>query len=250
MGWHDLTFTASHVLTASDMNRLQGNFAALAGQAAGAPRPGLWSADSGFATTGAGSFGSASVSSRYEVNPAGGGDTDLLAVGVTGAPRLTWDASAEAFRASHALDLDAGLGPRTWPRFRAHKNGTSQSGVGTGATRITWAAEDFDEGNAFDLANDRFVAPAAGVYFFTVLLQWTAGLLADEQVITSLYRNGSADAFTIDYIVAGTDQSQALTALMRLAAGDTVEVYARNVDDAANLRGDIERTFFAGSRIA
>lgn len=37
MTWHELTFTASHVLTASDMNRVQANFTALGAGAAGAP---------------------------------------------------------------------------------------------------------------------------------------------------------------------------------------------------------------------
>ena len=37
MSWTDLTFTGSHILTASDMNRLQGNFAAMAAGEAGAP---------------------------------------------------------------------------------------------------------------------------------------------------------------------------------------------------------------------
>jgi microcystin-dependent protein len=37
MAWYDLTFTASHVLTASDMNRMQENFTALAAQDSGSP---------------------------------------------------------------------------------------------------------------------------------------------------------------------------------------------------------------------
>ena len=37
MSWTDLTFTGSHILTASDMNRLQGNFSAMAAGAAEAP---------------------------------------------------------------------------------------------------------------------------------------------------------------------------------------------------------------------
>ena len=37
MNWTDLTFTGSHILTASDMNRLQGNFSSMATGAAGAP---------------------------------------------------------------------------------------------------------------------------------------------------------------------------------------------------------------------
>ena len=37
MAWSDLIFTSSHVLTASDMNGLQANFAAMAGGNAGAP---------------------------------------------------------------------------------------------------------------------------------------------------------------------------------------------------------------------
>ena len=39
MSWTDLTFTSSHILTASDMNGLQDNFSAMAAGAAGVCRP-------------------------------------------------------------------------------------------------------------------------------------------------------------------------------------------------------------------
>src|SRR3972149_633458 len=60
MTWSDLTFTSSHILTASDMNRLQGNFAALAGGGSGAPPLAVNS----FMVTGVASIATLNVSSE------------------------------------------------------------------------------------------------------------------------------------------------------------------------------------------
>src|SRR3990172_1326827 len=60
MTWSDLTFTSSHILTASDMNRLQGNFAALAEGGSGAPPLAVNS----FMVTGVASIATLNVSSE------------------------------------------------------------------------------------------------------------------------------------------------------------------------------------------
>jgi microcystin-dependent protein len=59
MAWHELTFTGSHVLTASDMNRVQENFTALAQGHSGAPALAVNS----FVASGVASLGTLHVSS-------------------------------------------------------------------------------------------------------------------------------------------------------------------------------------------
>lgn len=73
MAWTDLTFVECSILTASRMNALQGNFAALAGGAAGAPRPAIDDvsslatvhAASGFVAPEASSFGTVHAASGF-----------------------------------------------------------------------------------------------------------------------------------------------------------------------------------------
>ena len=60
MTWNALTFTSSHILTASDMNRMQDNFTALAQGQSGAPAIGVNS----FMVTGVASVATLNISSE------------------------------------------------------------------------------------------------------------------------------------------------------------------------------------------
>ena len=61
-------------------------------------------------------------------------------------------------------------------------------------TKITWDSEDFDTDSAFDLGNNKFVAPSAGKYYFNAWITGDTNLNYDR-FHTAIYVNGSAPTF-------------------------------------------------------
>ena len=71
---------------------------------------------------------------------------------------------------------------------------SGQTGLSSGSTtKLTFNSEDFDTDSAFDLSNNKFVAPSAGKYFFgiQVVLQATLGSGYFSHGSAFLYKNGS-----------------------------------------------------------
>ena len=71
---------------------------------------------------------------------------------------------------------------------------SGQTGISSGSTtKLTFNSEDFDTDSAFDLSNNKFVAPSAGKYFFgiQVVLQATLGSGYFSHGSAFLYKNGS-----------------------------------------------------------
>ena len=83
MSWTDLTFTGSHILTASDMSRHQGNFSAMAAGEAGAPPIAV---NSLMAT------GVASIDTLYSDSAYVDLDADRIASGVLNQARVPFEA--------------------------------------------------------------------------------------------------------------------------------------------------------------
>lgn len=120
--------------------------------------------------------------------------------------------------------------------FEAHS--TSTVALSTGVTKMTWNSELYDLGSDFDLANNRFVAPYDGIYYFTSHVNL---LNTNEGANVRFYLNGahhthghliSADAVSgvIANVVAGSAQ-------IKMTAGDYVEVYI-DTDDGGDTEGD------------
>lgn len=63
----------------------------------------------------------------------------------------------------------------------------SGQSLSTGYSSITWNTEDFDYGNNFDLANNKFIVPEDGQYHFSITIlfassSWTAGDIMELQL--------------------------------------------------------------------
>jgi len=114
--------------------------------------------------------------------------------------------------------------------------------------KVEFNQAPFDDGNCFDNTRDRFVAPVAGVYSFSVNVGLnthggTAGTFIYDLFI---YRNGIA------YCLLGETDSGTSTAVngsvtLKLAASDYVEVFVSGFN--ARIHGDnngIHNTCFSG----
>lgn len=88
---------------------------------------------------------------------------------------------------------------------------------------ITWDAKLTDTSNAFDLANDRFVAPVAGTYYFTADL---LGNNNTNQVFAAVYKNGTSTGHTAFSGANGSViyKQANLSLIINLVAGDVIEI--------------------------
>jgi hypothetical protein len=132
--------------------------------------------------------------------------------------------------------------------FRASK-GTSNV-VGNGWVKVDFDAEVFDQGSDFDLVNDRFTAPTAGIYNFSARVTLN-DLDPDTRYVVALYKNGSSECYLDSGYSAGNDYSQyGGSADLNLSAGDYVEVWSYS-SDATTTRHGLGNlyTHFSGHRV-
>ena len=147
------------------------------------------------------------------------------------------------------LDTDGIMTKPLQPAFSAHKNGTDQSNVSTGAhTTITWSTERFDVNS--DFASNTFTAPVTGKYQFNLNLRLdnvdSAANYYVFKIITSNqeYRT----IFDPDF---GQDQAYwfvLLSVIADMDASDTA--YATMYQDGGTAQTDIDGsasyTYFTG----
>lgn len=142
----------------------------------------------GIATTVAEGGAGAADSGTVMYSDAAYSNVPFLCIGYTEDTQTTAGTWAAAPTAVH-------LAPFTLPviSFSAHKNGTNQTGVPSGATetKITFSTERYDNGGLFDaVTNYRFTPPPG-----KVTLSGTANLSASVDqtfVVVSIFKNGSA----------------------------------------------------------
>jgi hypothetical protein len=106
--------------------------------------------------------------------------------------------------------------------------------------KVQLATEEFDEGADFDATtNYRFTAPYAGIYSFTAQVTFTTP--GDGNNIQGfLYKNGAAFTNTIveNFNVGGANTPTLnLSAVVKLAANDYVELFAARATTSGNATG-------------
>lgn len=106
-------------------------------------------------------------------------------------------------------------------------------------TKIAFNTEEFDLGN--DFASNTFTAPVAGIYWFGARID--VNTTTSIRSFTTLYKNGS------EYI-RGNDglgaRGQYVGGIIRLAAGDTVDVYHWNDNGNNSAGGNQYLSWFSG----
>jgi hypothetical protein len=126
--------------------------------------------------------------------------------------------------------------------FMARKTAT-QSITGGVTTKIAWDAEDYDPENAFDLTNERYIAPSTGRYLFTYRLT----TVNDAQISFVAYYVNGAEVYRFGQ--AGSGGNPALgSILLNLAANDYVELFVQkgatqNINSASNI------TWWCGAKV-
>jgi hypothetical protein len=128
--------------------------------------------------------------------------------------------------------------------FRVYKTST-QSIPNTDVKTITWEAEDFDLGNDFELANNRFIAPVNGVYHFDAVSHWASGTAAGKFQLQLKINNGLE--YDIHCSAPASVQVCSLSALLKLDSGDpvTVDVY-QTTGSSRDLNSAKHNTYFTG----
>ena len=118
-------------------------------------------------------------------------------------------------------------------------------------TKINFDTMEFDLQNEFDLANDRFTATEAGIYFAQVELQISL-LDQGDFVIASIYVNGAQIKDIATQCVAdGKSPVVNVATFVQLAANDYIEFYARhNYGADRDTYGVRNRTFFGIAKVA
>lgn len=134
--------------------------------------------------------------------------------------------------------------------FRAHKNGTDQTGVASAtATKVTFGTESWDVSNWYDTGTSRYTPQIEGYY--RIRFQWriTGGLVDQQYVRAYIYKNGSAYEF-FDAVMSGTSvgHSASVDCLVAMnGTTDYVEAYVE-ASGAGNktVSGVATATVFSG----
>lgn len=130
--------------------------------------------------------------------------------------------------------------------FKAHKNGSNQTGVATNsATKVTFGTETFDTNSNF--ASSTFTCSVAGKYYFRAQIQWTTGGAGGENFLIYIYKNGSSVAEIKNTTTNNDSLSQQISTILDLAVSDTIEVYAKQITGTDRIiDGTATNTFFEG----
>ncbi|WP_168202916.1 MULTISPECIES: DUF2793 domain-containing protein [unclassified Tardiphaga] len=131
-----------------------------------------------------------------------------------------------------ALSIDKSNGQVTLqqsPKFLAYLNFDKYCAANT-FTRISFNSARHNDQSAFDTANNQFVAPTAGYYLLGFRLMFKANATVPSTVTATLYKNGTellddARVQTAGSVVSNKTMLQS-QALLKLAAGDTIAVFA------------------------
>ncbi|MDH4566191.1 hypothetical protein E8E95_05820 [Pseudomonas sp. BN414] len=131
-------------------------------------------------------------------------------------------------------------------RCSAAKTAT-QSIAGAAFTKITFGSEEFDEGSGFDLPNSRFIAPRAGDYQLNANATFLTTAVNDIFMLR-FYKNGTAvrHAGYVTTPVSSAFITAVGAAMIRLAAGDVIELYAYNGQGTAR---DVTGTAASGTTL-
>ena len=135
---------------------------------------------------------------------------------------------------------------------------SSQTSVSSGAwTKALFNTDVFDADSVFDTSNYRFIAPAAGKYFFTAKLGIYPNTANGSKCQTKYYKNGSEIANSVgsnvelagsETIISGIYLTSSI--ILDLAQNDYIEYYGRFIAASGTITFDSGGSFFSGYRIA
>jgi len=111
------------------------------------------------------------------------------------------------------------------PAFSAHKNGTDQTGITSGAnTKITFGTEAYDIGSYYDAANSKWTPPAGRVAL-SATLYVTANVVDGNLYLGMIFKNGGL--YKIRYEVSANAVTQGVSVYCEDDANgtDSYEVY-------------------------
>ena len=134
----------------------------------------------------------------------------------------------------------SGSGTFSQVAFRAHKNGTDQSGVATTATKLTFSTEDFDIGNSFNTGTGVFQPTVAGVYQVNASVRCNSSTTYCQAV---LYKNGAGIVNQYDYWT-NPNMTTVSTLVSMNGTTDTLELYGISGGTAGIVSGVPANTFF------
>ena len=144
-----------------------------------------------------------------------------------------------------------GAGGVNTPTFEVHKSST-QTVSDAVTTKVTFDTEVFDTANAF--GSDKFTVPQAGKYrIYSQITHYSVSSGQISDCRTLIYKNGSEyrDALTIFGSTQGYFISLFNSAIMDLAVGDYIEIYAKiNVGSGtAQVATSNKASYFGGYKI-
>tara|TARA_R100001015_G_C4538441_1_gene103046 strand:- start:64 stop:717 length:654 start_codon:yes stop_codon:yes gene_type:complete len=119
-------------------------------------------------------------------------------------------------------------------------NATASQSLSSGTiTKITFDNENNDINSDFDLSNNKFIAPVAGVYFFQIYLTFST-MAAGAGMGMFFYKEGNLFR-TVHHQSAEINITFGITgsAIMKLAALDEIEVYAFQGSGSTETIGDV-----------
>ncbi len=151
-------------------------------------------------------------------------------MGLFGSDKFRLAVSADGSSFFDGLIVDNANGivdqPRL-PRFKGYTNYDNYVAVDTW-TKIAINNTDYNDQGAFDAANNRFVAPAAGTYLFGATLLYKVNSSTTARMRGRLVLNGSTEIRGSRGEISGDHVSEAtalwLQTMVALSAGDTVEL--------------------------
>jgi len=142
--------------------------------------------------------------------------------------RLAVSADGSAFNDAFEVDHETGvLSQPRLPRFKGYTNFDNYVAVDTW-TKIAINNTEYNNQNAFDAGNNRFVAPAAGTYLFGASLLYKVNSSTAARMRGRLVLNGTTEIRGSFGEISGAHVSEAtalwLHAMALLDEGDTVEL--------------------------
>jgi hypothetical protein len=137
------------------------------------------------------------------------------------------------------------------PSFRAYASSTTNVDNNT-ATQISLQTEDWDTDSAF--ASSTFTVPSGkdGKYVIIGSIRADASWAETEQFNAMIYRNGASNtgAYVSNGINASHGNSSHVSAVIDLAAGDTIKLYLYHDEGGTEgIQTGQESTFLSGVRI-
>ena len=141
--------------------------------------------------------------------------------------------------------------------FKATMSSSQTSVSGSTWTKAAFNTDVFDADSVFDTSNNRFIAPAAGKYFFTAKLGIFPNTANGNKGQTRYYKNGGSITNTVGANIglAGSETiigEMYLTSsvILDLAQNDYIEYFGWFNPASGVVTFDSGGSFFSGYRIA